>query len=579
MNQPVNMPVNIPVNMPANMTVNMPVNMPIGTEQIQINQAKPITPINQNQVNKLNQLGVSIVKPVVLQEYNLEYIFNKIKEIGRLVQLIRVERRGVIYGNDLWELINKVVGEEKINSDLIAETKNYEFNMSVMNAVENRINSIEKLNLEAYPDYYMNNLIKLYNQNNVELNMVSIMHMGLDIGELEYLMHKYMLKPILPCYVPKKYDSSLFIKILSMIQTMGRTFKNSFVDELPEDKQLLPQMLVKHIQNLVEEMGSELIYQMKALKINRDKIKIFFDIVLDDDLHNADDFNIQEEDTMGERVYKVAYKYLRDDFTSGLNDYELLSSYKILFTMLDLYDYDKPNLPIDKIIELMFYSGNLLSSIGLDKEKKTSTFLDNMKGFDDESINKLFDINSYFENNIQVPNKQIVDLLDKIQKKITTTVYPVSSKNLVIIPEHIKYLPIEITQLLCIIKPKAVSDIELLIQKLNELTVGISNPQNIDFLFNTIKETTNLDDEAVITSIITPENDLDILNIDENAQENGEDATQENGEEQNQEEQPITQEGTDAEPPVSQEEATGGSYYKKYKKYKVKYLELKNHFK
>ena len=56
--------------------------------------------VNQNQLSKLNQLEQPIIQPANLQPvYNLEYIFNKIKDIGRQVQLIRIERRGIIYGN------------------------------------------------------------------------------------------------------------------------------------------------------------------------------------------------------------------------------------------------------------------------------------------------------------------------------------------------------------------------------------------------------------------------------------------------------------------------------------------------
>ncbi len=61
--------------------------------------------INPKQLNKLNQLEQSTNKIIIQPDYNLEFIFNKIKEIGRLVQLIRIERRGIIYGNDLWESI------------------------------------------------------------------------------------------------------------------------------------------------------------------------------------------------------------------------------------------------------------------------------------------------------------------------------------------------------------------------------------------------------------------------------------------------------------------------------------------
>jgi hypothetical protein len=542
--------------------------------------------VSQNQLSKLNQLEQPISQPASSQPiYNLEYIFNKIKDIGRQVQLIRIERRGIIYGNKLWELLGKILGESEINSDLVAELKNYEFNAPVLNSIEKRILSIDNPNPDAYPDYYMNNIVKLYNQTNgSDINMVSLMHMGLDIGQLEYIIYKYMVRPVAPCYVAKKYDDKMFINILSIIQNLGRSFKTAFANELPEDKILFPQLIIKYVRELFEKNGSELISQMSKYKISRDKIKLFFEVSLDDDLHNADDFNIFAEDTLGERVYKVAYKYLRDDFNNGVNDYLLSISYTILFTMLDLYDYDKLHLPIDMIIELMFYSGALLGSIGMGPELKPTTFFENMVIFDDMSINKLFNISSYFESNNKIPNEQIVGLLDKIHKKITTNKFTISSNKIDIIEEHVKYIPVETTQLFCLIKPKATSDVESLVAKLNEMIFTFSNPlpQNIDNLFNKLKESVSLDDLPIITSIITPDNDLDILGIDESAYdelsvETGPTSSPESG--PSPESDPTS--GLEAGPlgeseQVSQSPQSAGYSYKiKYLKYKQKYLSLK----
>jgi hypothetical protein len=177
--------------------------------------------------------------------------------------------------------------------------------------------------------------------------------------------------------------------------------------------------------------------------------------------------------------------------------------------------------------------------------------------FDDGSINKLFNINSYFESNNRIPNKEVVDLLDKIQKKIDGYKFTISTDKIDVIPEHIKYIPIEITQLFCLIKPKEASDVDTLVQKINEMTFTFGNPMgpNLDVLFNTLKESTNLDNVPTITSIITPENDLNILGIDETAYDDG----GEGGED-----------GM-SEPYVQQ----AGAMYKKYKKYKNKYLSLK----
>ena len=529
---------------------------------------------NHNQLSKLNQLEQQLIQPASSQPvYNLEYIFNKIKDIGRQVQLIRIERRGIIYGNKLWELLGNVLGESEINSDLVAELKNYELNIPVLNSIEKRILSVANPNPDAYPDYYMNNIVKLYNQiNGSDINMVSLMHMGLDIGQLEYIIYKYMVKPAVPCYIAKKYDNGMFIKILSIIQNVGRSFKTAFVNELPEDKILFPQLIIKHVKELFEKNGSELINQMSKYKISRDKIKLFFEVSLDDDLHNADDFNINSEDTLGERVYKVAYKYLRDDFNNGVNNYLLSISYTIIFTMLDLYDYDKLHLPMDMIIELMFYSGAFLGSIGTGPELKPTTFFENMVIFDDGSINKLFNIGSYFESNNKIPNEQIVGLLDKIHKKITTNKFTTSSNKIDIIEEHVKYIPVETTQLFCLIKPKATSDVESLVAKLNEMIFTFSNPlsPDIDNLFNTLKESISLDDLPIITSIITSDNDLDILGIDESAHEELTDGSGSDPEIEAGGEIESGGEQVDESP-----QSAGYSYKIKYFKYKEKYLKLK----
>jgi hypothetical protein len=557
------------IQQPINLNT-LQVEQPINLNNSQIGQPIKPPPLNSNQLSKLNKLEQVNSMPITEQVYNLEYIFNKIKEIGRIIQTIRIERRGIIYGTELWEMLSNILGKEEINSDLVAEVKNYEFNVKVMDIAEKRINAIQNFNPEAYPDYFLNNIVKLYYQNNsTELNMVSLMHMGLDIGQLEYLIYKYITKPILPCYMPKKYDDQLFYKILLLIQTIGRTLKNVFINNLPEDKILLPQLLVKYIQNLFEEHGNEIINQMSKFKIDRDKIKLFFEATMDDDLHNADDFNIQSEDTMGERAYKVTYKYLRDDFNNKLDEYLLRSSYKILFIMLDLYDYDKPNLPIDKLIELMFCSGEFLASITISKDLKTTTFLENMKSFDDMSINKLFNISSYFKNNNLIPNKQISDLLDKVIKKLKTMHFSISTENILIIPEHISYLPVEITQLYCIIKPKQTTNVEMLMNKLNEINLQLLNPASLEELFKKLKDTVKLDDVPVITSILTPENDLDILGIDENEED---ETPAETGE--------IAQESGEMSPesgelPQSQE-ISEGKYLLKYLKYKEKYIKLKN---
>ena len=476
-------------------------------------------PINQNQLAKLNQLEQPIIQSIIPQPiYTLENIYNKIKDIGRSVQLIRIERRGIIHGRELWGLVSKILEESEINGDLVSELKNYELNVQILNLIEKRILSINELKTEAFPDYYMNNIVKLYNQcNPSDINILYLMHMGLDIGQLEYIIYKYMLKPAIPCYISKIYDNNSFVKILSMIQNLGRVFKNVYINELPEDKKMFPLLLVKYIQDLFEKMGTEIISQMSKYKINRDKIKLFFEVTMDDDLHDTNNFNIYEEDTLAERVYKVAYKYLKTDFDNQINDYQLSISYKIVFIMLDLYNYDNPHLPINKLIELMFYSGLFLDSIANTNDSKFTTFLNNMLAFDSISIHKLFNLESYFQNNNQLPNNKLMELLNKFHEKIKTEPFSISNTKIELIPEHIKYLPVEITQLYCLIKPKNITDVDVIIKKINEAVFIFSNPtpQNIDTFFNMLKETINLDNVPIISSIITCENDLHILGINQ----------------------------------------------------------------
>jgi hypothetical protein len=562
--------------------------------------AKIPQPMNQNQLQKINELEQQNPRSIqnTQENYKFENIYNRVKDIGRLVQLIRIERRGIIRGNDVWNLLSKILGETEINSDLVSELYNYELNTEVFDFIEKRINSIENLNLEVYPDYFLNNIVKLYNQTNpTEINMVSLMHIGLDIGQLEYLIYKYITKPALPCYVPKIYDENLFIKILFMVQNLGRIFKKLFVNELPQDKKFFPLLLVKYIQGLFEKMGSEIINQMSKYKINRDKIKLFFEVTMDDDLHDADEFNINAEDTLSERVYKVAYKYLRDDFTDGINDYILSVSYKIIFTMLDLYDYDKPHLPIDKLIELMFFSGAFLASISSDEvngdqeenkvnqynmttqntESKTTSFLDNMSGFDDLSISKLFNLQSYFENNDIIPNKKLMEMLDKFYAKINTEKFNISTTKIQVIPEHIKYLPIESTQLYCLIKPKNITNVDTIVQKINEAIFIFTNPtpQNIQDFYDMIKLNTNLDDVPVITSLITQENDLQILGIDDTYND-------EQNDELNDEQNDVQNDEQDDNQNInmSDEEQSGGNFREFIqKKYRLKYLKYKKKYK
>ena len=74
------------------------------------------------------------------------YLTNILKDIGRLVQIIRIERRGIIYGTDLWELISKIFKEDEICSDLNAELENYEFSHYNMNIIINRIEALPNFN-------------------------------------------------------------------------------------------------------------------------------------------------------------------------------------------------------------------------------------------------------------------------------------------------------------------------------------------------------------------------------------------------------------------------------------------------
>jgi hypothetical protein len=265
------------------------------------------------------------------------------------------------------------------------------------------------------------------------------------------------------------------------------------------------------------------------------------------------------------------------------------------------------------LIELMFYSGALLGSItSATTELKQTSFFEIMKIFDDESIQKLFNTSSYFESNNKIPNEQLVNLLDKIHKKITTTKFTSSLNKIIMIPEHVKYIPVEITQLLCLIKPKTTSDVDSIVNKLKEMIFTFSNPlaPNIEQLFNALKESVKLDDIPIITSIITPDNDKVILGIDESAYNELIDTI---GQEDGQEPEAGAEPGVEASPNPTPEpgaspnpepgaspnpepgaspnpepgaspnpeagaspELVGGEKYKfKYLKYKHKYLNLK----
>ncbi|AYV80302.1 MAG: hypothetical protein Gaeavirus28_1, partial [Gaeavirus sp.] len=454
--------------------------------------------------------------------YNLEYVFNQVKDIGRLVQTIRIDRKSVIFGDKLWVILNKILSSSEINSDLKTELGNYVFNNQVLDAVERRIDSLKTLDINAYPDYYMNNIIKMYLQSDAaQVNLLTLLHMALDIGELEYILSKYTTNNIAPCYIPKIYDDNLFFKIFDMIFQIGSKFKAKYKMNIPESQKLFPQLIIKYITNLFTTYGSNLIIQMGKFKINKDQIKLFFDTVMGDDL-TTELYNITANDTYEERIYKVIYGYLRDDYDTNQDnpafEYILSITYKIYFDLLDLYSFNKNYIPIDTFISLYFYMGAFHNSLVNVGETVAPSLFRELISYDINSKNKLLNTKAYLTTNDLVPNEDIVNLLNAAYDKINITQFEPSQNSIKIIPDHIKYIPAEITQLYCILKPKLSTDVDTVINKINEINIILSNPNPAnnaaDSLFAQLSSTIKLDDTPSVTSLITSQNDLDILGID-----------------------------------------------------------------
>jgi hypothetical protein len=543
-----------------------------------------VKPPNANQLLKINNLQQ---KKINFNEdiYNLELIFNKIKAIGNTVQTIRNEKSGIINGIKLWNLINEILSDEDLNSDLYLEIQNYEFNIKLFDTFEKRLNTIKIINNDAYPDYYMNNIIKLYYQNQKNINMISIMHMALDIGQLEVLILKYLYKPIIPCYSSVKFDKQIFSKLILLIRTIGRSFIKIFPNDIPENKKFFGNMIVKHIQNLFLTFGNDLINYVLKYTIDFDNLDLFFDITMDEDLHNANDFNLYADENLHDRAYKIIYKYLRDDFNDNINEYQLSITYQLLYFMLDLYNTTK--LSLDKIIEFSFYTGQFLEL--LNNNTDSTTFINIIKSFDDDSIIKLFDVENYLMNNSHNSNKQIFTLLDDFHNKINNMNFKKTKEKLLIIPEHIKYMPIEITQLFCILQPKQISNLDNLTNLLNELNSQLLNSN--DTLFNTLLESIDLTNLPAITSILTSDNDLKILGIDYD--DNDEEITQiDNPQIDNpQIDNPQIDNPQINNPQINNPQINNPqidntqidneeeNYKKKYIKYKNKYIQMKNRIK
>jgi hypothetical protein len=139
--------------------------------------------------------------------YDLLYIFNKVKEIGKLAQILRIDRHNVIYGEKLLNLLIQIIGNKSLNKSLLLELSNYEWNMELINIITNRINLAPNLDNSYYPDYYLLNILRILNSvdlNNIDLG--TLMHLALDIGQLEYIMDKYKMQILDECYPKIIFD-------------------------------------------------------------------------------------------------------------------------------------------------------------------------------------------------------------------------------------------------------------------------------------------------------------------------------------------------------------------------------------
>jgi hypothetical protein len=478
--------------------------------------ARPIKTISPEQLAKIHMLSI-VKNPVPLENYNLEQVLNKIKDIGKQIQIIRIERKGIIYGEQVWNLLKNII-ESSANSNLILELEGYELNVQMVKQIIERMSLIVNPNLEVYPDYYINNLIQmLSNLDSQNLNITTFSHIIFDIGQLEYLINKFIRKPTLPCFTPQVYDTTNFSTLINLIFNIGKTFQTLYPSK--SDVNLYyPQMLIKYIQQIFVEFKKI----SSKYKLSNNNIKLFFEIIFGNDLYNQELYNVNQADTFNERVYKVIYGYLRDDMDS-IDDYLLNISYSTLYLMLDLLNSETNTLELNNLIELTFYFGCLFAS-AQNSGQNFTTLTSVLKILDINSLSILLSLENYLENT--VPNQSIYNLLTKLENKIVSNDWTISNVELPINESNIKYVPKEIVQLYCLILPKKVSSIELLKTQLADITEKIKS----ESFFIELTKSIVLDSLPAITSLVTPDNDLKILGIstdpDINYQDNGEIAGQ-----------------------------------------------------
>lgn len=471
--------------------------------------AKPIKKINPEQINKISQLAIK--KNVLSPTYNLESVLNKIKHIGNLIQIIRIERKGIIRGEDIWNLLKNIVNSSSVNKDLILELESYELNIEITKHIVERMSLCPDTHNQIYPDYYINNLVTMMTSiDPTNLNLVNMTHIMFDIGQLEYLVNKYIRKPMMPCFIPKVYDANTFTLLINMILDTGKLFKTIYPSQT-DNNIYYPQLLIKQIQQIFLSFSDEIIIFKTKYVLSMDNVKLFFEIVMGDDLYNEELYNVNPTDTFNERVYKVIYGYLRDDMDLT-DDYLLNISYSTLYLMLDLLNGENNLIPLDKLIEMSFYFGCLITSVQT-QELNSSTLVQILKSVDPNSLSMLLAPDNYLTTTDEIPNLMIWTLLDKLESKITNQEWKISNFQLPSNDSNIKFVPVELTQLFCLIKPKQITNIDMLKNKLQETNNNITTAP--EELFSQLNKTIVLDSLPKITSLVTPANDLKILGITE----------------------------------------------------------------
>ena len=477
--------------------------------------------LQQNQMIGFTNAGTSPYR------YDLEYIFNKVKDIGKLVQLIRIERKNIIYGDKIFKLLLEIVGEESLNKSLLLETSNYTWNMDVINVIINRISSAD-LDDSVYPDYFMNNIVKMFNSTDLhKIDLLTLIHLALDIGQLEYSMDKYQINLIPDCYPKLIFDLAVYENIFTLISNIGQKFKSYYKTDLPIEKKYYPSMLIKEVVNLSNLYGSEFVIQFSKYSINKEKVKYFFEHIMRDELTNASVYNLTISDSFEEKVYKIIYANLRNDYLNYRDnpscEYILNITYRVLFTLHDflILPENKITVKLDKIIDLDFYLGCLANSL-INIGQTVLTYLFNkLMYFDLASKNLLLNVMTYLKADETIPNIIIAEELENVYNKIAITNFTMTTNPFDINESNIKYCPIECKKLFCLIKPKQETNINILSNKLTDIAniFNNSNLDNINGYYEELKNKYPSLNINTVTSVITSNNDLKILGIREESKQ------------------------------------------------------------